>query len=637
MSTFLEYTISLKDLVSSKLSKIIVTNDTMLKKWAEVEQKAHSVNRTFADMGTSVYSLTKKIDLLKSERDLLPISSLSAIRKYNSEINRLGQQVTKLQTPNGNKVKTWFKDALNGLPGIATNPLMSLGSSIGAVVKKGMEADMQRANILTLVGGNVEKAKALYSQLSDYSIKTPYEKADLIEAQKTMMSFGLSSEAAFNKLKNIGDIALGDKNKIQSLSLAFAQAMSTGKLQEQSYLQMANAGFDPLNEISKKTGESMAVLKNRMAKGGISAKELSQAFESVTQKGGQFYQGAEKAGQTLGSKWSNMMDSFSELALKVYDLISPIIMPLVQGVTSAVEKVGTGIEWLVNKFKEGNPYVIAIASAVAIFATALLLHNAYTSVAAFFQNQLTLAVLKTNLAFLANPVTWVIAGIIALIAAIAYVIYKTDGWGNAWKHTVNGAKLLWQAFVEHNKLGFDTMVNGFMIGLNVIKKAWYQFKNTLGLGDKNENDAALAKIDADTKSRVTAIAQGGKKVGALYTQSFDEFKKAGGSLKWNNERSLSGLTTEIKGKLGISDSNYTSPVTGGESLKTTPINPVKNTTDSIAGGGAKATNITINMGKMQDQIVINTMNTGEGATKMRQILEEELNRLLGSVAAMQTA
>lgn len=158
MANILEYTLTLKDFVSAKLQKIGINNDTMLEKFAELEKVQKKVSRGFAQMGISVHTLQQKIALLKAERDLLPIGSLSAIRKYNSEINKLEHSVSKLQTLNGSKLKTWFSEALNSLPGLATNPLILAGTGIGMSIRKGMEADLQQANITTLLRGDVEKA-----------------------------------------------------------------------------------------------------------------------------------------------------------------------------------------------------------------------------------------------------------------------------------------------------------------------------------------------------------------------------------------------------------------------------------------------------------------------------------------------
>lgn len=639
MSQTLEYILSLKDLVSAKLQKIGIANDAMLNKFAKLEKQQQKVSSAFKDMGTSVHTLQKKISLLKSERDLLPVGSLSSIRKYNSEINKLERNVTKLQTLNGSKVKTWFQDALNGLPGVMTNPLVLIGAGVGASVRKGMEADMQKANILTLVKGNADKAKKLYQDISQYGIKTPYEKQDILEAQKTMMSFGIDANYAFGKMKNIGDIALGDAGKMQSLSLAFAQAASSGKLQGQDLNQMINAGFNPLQIISERTGESMASLKERMSKGGISAKELGQAFEWATDKQGQFYQGAEKASQTLAGKWSNMLDALSELALKVYDVVSPIITPAVELISTLFNAIGSGIGWLVDKFKEGNPYIIIAASVVGAFTTALILHNTYTSLAAFFQNKLTWAVIKTNLAFLANPITWVIASIVALIAVIGYAIYETDGWGKAWDVVVNNAKLTWDYFTSAARLAWVFTVNSFMTGINRIKTAWYSFKNAIGLGDKNENNAALKAIADDTKQRIEEVLKAKKQYDKAAYNASKNRKNALDELSWNN-KSFKDVKNSITSSLGI-PSGGIKPAsipgldnglggTGKKRKKGKLGHELGKSSQATATGGTKHNYITINLKDLVGSITISGKDFKETTTQLQQQVEDALMRTLAS-------
>lgn len=90
-------------------------------------------------------------------------------------------------------------------------------------------------------------------------------------------------------IKALGDIAMGDRNKLNSLTLAFSQMTASGRLMGQDLLQMINAGFNPLSEISRKTGKSIGVLKEEMEKGKISAEMVTQAFYSATQAGGQFH------------------------------------------------------------------------------------------------------------------------------------------------------------------------------------------------------------------------------------------------------------------------------------------------------------------------------------------------------------
>ena len=635
MANILEYTLTLKDLVSAKLQKIGVTNDAMLDKFGELQTTQAKVTKAFAQMGTSVHTLQQKIALLKAERDLLPIENLDVIRKYNSEINKLEHSIIKLQTLNGSTIKTWFSDALNSLPGIATNPLILAGAGIGMSIRKGMEADLQQANITTLLRGDVEKAKALYAQLSDYGVKTPYDKAGLIEAQKTMMSFGLSSEFAFGKLKNIGDIAMGNAQKMQSLSLAFAQATSAGKLQGQDFNQMISAGFNPLQVISERTGESMAQLKERMSKGGISAQELAQAFEWATDRQGLFYQGAEKAGQTLSGKFNKMMDSITELALKVYKAISPMLGPLVDFMSAVFESIGGGIGWLIQKFQEGNPVIWGIAGAIGIFTTALILHNTYTAIATAWQNRLTWAVIKTNLAFLANPITLVIAGVIALIALIAYCIVGVSGWGKAWEHTIQGMKYIWEAFILVYKAHWNTAVNTFMAGIDACKLAWYKFKEAVGLGDSTENQAMIAKIQNDLQERAKSVTEGYKKAGEAGAKAKEAFGKAWDSLEF---KSFKEVKDGLMGKLGMkTESTPTpgiSPITG--ETTTTTGEGVK-TKDNIVSGGTRQTHINIQIGNVGTDTKVYVSSVREGVENFGAMVKEELLRAINSINQLQTS
>lgn len=185
---------------------------------------------------------------------------------------------------------------------LASDVIDKVSGVFNDITEAGAAAELQLMNLKTLFGGNAEAAKAMYERISEYGKVTPYDKAGLLEAQRTMMSFGMSGEAAFSTLQQIGDIAMGDSQKLQSLSLAFAQMSSTGKLTGQDLMQMINAGFNPLNEISKVTGKSVGVLKEEMSKGAISADMVSEAFRMATSEGGLFYGAIEAASETTAGK-----------------------------------------------------------------------------------------------------------------------------------------------------------------------------------------------------------------------------------------------------------------------------------------------------------------------------------------------
>ena len=97
------------------------------------------------------------------------------------------------------------------------NVVRGVSDVLSGITEAGAAAELQLMNLKTLFGGNAEAANEMYERISEYGKVTPYDKAGLLEAQRTMMSFGMSGEAAFSTLQQIGDIAMGDSQKLQSL------------------------------------------------------------------------------------------------------------------------------------------------------------------------------------------------------------------------------------------------------------------------------------------------------------------------------------------------------------------------------------------------------------------------------------
>lgn len=222
---------------------------------------------------------------------------------------------------NAKQVKHSFSDWTKDLVGLDafTNLVGKVSQAFQSLVGSSLDFEQQQANMRTLLNGDAEATDNLIGKIREYGKATVYDRSGLIEAQKTMMAFGLDAEYAFGKLKNIGDIALGDKQKMQSLALAFSQMSSTGKLMGQDLLQMINAGFNPLEVISQKTGRSMAELKEEMGKGAISAEMVAQAFEWATEEGGRFYQGAETAAQTTAGKIAKVKDQIDDFKISLFE------------------------------------------------------------------------------------------------------------------------------------------------------------------------------------------------------------------------------------------------------------------------------------------------------------------------------
>lgn len=259
-----------------------------------------------------------------------------------------------------------FKSGIEKLGSIAKTGLKVTATAIGAVsgafgaaVLSGVKYNSQMEQYITSFGtmlGSAEEATKLVNNLKEMGAKTPFETSDLAKASQTLLAFGTSAEDLLPTLQMLGDVSQGNKERFDSLTLAFAQVGSAGKLSGQDLLQFVNAGFNPLNEISKMTGESMAELKERMSAGGVSAEEVAEAFKHATSEGGQFYQATEAQSQTFNGQMSTLKDNamsfIGELTQGVTNTLKDSVLPTVNGWLEELQSAFTsnGVEGVVTAF-----------------------------------------------------------------------------------------------------------------------------------------------------------------------------------------------------------------------------------------------------------------------------------------------
>ncbi|MCX8018937.1 MAG: tape measure protein [Chitinophagaceae bacterium] len=637
MSNILVYTLSLQDKVSNVLKKIGIQNDQMLQKFAGLEKKSKEVAQAFSGLGNNIENLRKKIELLKAERDVLPVNAIHTIRRYNTEIFKLENQVRKLETLNGSWLGNKLKQAFAGIPPILTNPVTLVGAGLGISIRKGMEAEMQKMNITTMLSGDAAAAEQLFKDITKYAVKTPYEKTTLIEAQKMMMSFGMSADESFARLKQLGDIALGDAQKMNTLSLALGKLMSTGRAQGDEINMMIEAGFNPLQIISEKTGESMESLRDRMQKGKLSAQEVATAFETATSAGGRFYKGAENASNSLGGKWSNLIDSLNVMLLKIYEAVSPVITPLVEAATYIFEKIGRGINWFITGLKTARPVVWGIVTAITALTTGLIAYRSAIMLTTLAKTRLTLAVWKSNLAFLFSPVGWITASIVVLIAVIGYLILKFKNWGSVWTKLMNLLKASWDVFKYSFIISWLWVQDKFLSGIEIMKKGWYKLKS---LWDKKGAEEGLEVLKKESEERKREMEEVKMNLSESAKQVQGNVNIFSGLEK--NNKSLKDVINETKEKLGVSPKkNITNAAEQigllhpKEKLSSTEKNKKSAMANNIVTGGTKNTVIHIRFNNMVERMMIQsaTGRFSEAAADIKEQVAEVLTRLLAGAAA----
>lgn len=187
--------------------------------------------------------------------------------------------------------------------------------------------------------GDVQEGEIMFNKIFALAAKTPLSFEAVEQGARTLSQYGIASEEVIPIIKMLGDISMGNAEKLRGLSIVYGQVMSTGRLMGQDLLQLINQGFNPLQVISKKTGESIAELKKRMEAGGISANEVAEAFKTVTSEGGLFYQMMDKTAETTAGKWTTAQDNFKAQLADLGENVIPVVNLALDGFNIIMEKI----------------------------------------------------------------------------------------------------------------------------------------------------------------------------------------------------------------------------------------------------------------------------------------------------------
>lgn len=295
----------------------------------------------------------------------------------NAEANKNIDDTTQKAEDAATRISKGFERAGSFLTGIgdkitASGKVMTatlttgFAGLVGSGIKYNAQMEEFQMNLTTLLGSS-EKATKLLSDLKEMAATTPFETTDLIKATETMIGFGIASDDAQKYLGVLGDISMGNSEKLKGLSLAFAQVQSTGKLTGQDLLQMINQGFNPLLYISKMTGKSMATLKEEMSDGAISAQMVADAFAYATQEGQPFYNAMENGATTINGRISTLKDNFQMLVGSLTESLLPTFEKVVNKAIELTEKFNGLSQEQKDQILKWGAIAAAIGPALIVF------------------------------------------------------------------------------------------------------------------------------------------------------------------------------------------------------------------------------------------------------------------------------
>ena len=489
-------------------------------------------------------------------------------------------------------------------------------SKLAEVVKSGVDYNATMESYLTnfkVMLGSEEAAATKLSEIRKMAAATPFSLSDLTEGTQTLLQFGIAADDTTGVLQRLGDISLGNAEKLQTLTRAYGKMSSAQKVTLENVNMMIDAGFNPLNQICDATGESMSDLYKRISDGKVSFSELEAAVEAATSQGGQFYNGMLEASQTFSGRMSTLKDNVSaltgELTSGLFAALGDLVVKLNEVVVSFLDS-----DEKMAKLKE----TIGIATAVVAAAgTAFLTYKGYVAAATAIEvihtaattamtaahkaaeagaTGLAVAQAGLNAVLKANPIGLVVAALAALAAGLVTAYQTSETFRNAVNSAFASVKKIAQ-----NAIGTVVdWINELVAKIRGAAAALANLKNGVGAAQDAYNAAYNGYMDNYNRSKLDKAAQERGKLHAERVKQAQEeaaaAKASAETISQSAEAAASAVSTSGK-KASASAQTATATVVKSLSDTTTTVKDgVTRTVETV--------NETLSNGKQQQKQTI---------------------------------
>lgn len=342
-------------------------------------------------------------------------------------------------------------------------------AAIGVKYNATMETYATSFEVMT---GSAEKAAEVVDELKDIAASTPFEMPELAETTQLLMNYGFTADDALDKMTMLGDISQGSADKMNRIATAYGQMSSAGKVSLEDVKQMIEAGFNPLQEISESTGESMESLYDRISAGTISVDEITASMQRSTSEGGRYFQSMEKQSQTFSGQMSTLKDNvqgllgnvtsgiFEKLAQDVLPKINEVLTTVntafeeggFQGVLDAIGEMSPALDGVITKIQSFSTFlqnlgispaafagiVAAIGPAITVVGTLVRgIGGISTAISGISTAVSGLGGIKGIFTALTGPVGLTVTAIMGLVAAFSYLMATNDGFRESVMTTIS--------------------------------------------------------------------------------------------------------------------------------------------------------------------------------------------------------
>lgn len=345
---------------------------------------------------------------------------------------------------------------------VVTGALGMIKNSVGEIfsgLEESSAAWQTFDSNMSYIGKSKSQISKVRSELTKYAAQTIYSSSEMASTYSQLAAVGIKNTTKL--VKGFGGLAAASDNPKQAMKTLSQQATQMAAkptVQWQDFRLMLEQTPAGISAVAKAMGMSTSEMVSAVNDGKIKTEDFFKAIEKV---------GTNKSFSKMATHYKTMGQALDGLKETIANQLLPAYMQL--------SAVGTkAISGIVNAIDNGGP-AIQIITGLGI---ALMTFIGIVTAVGIALKLASLAEMAFNAVFSLNPVILIIAGITALIAALAYFFTQTEAGKKAWKSFCDVATAAWNAFYPIIKPAIDMIVDAWNGLVQAVQTAWQMLQPT---------------------------------------------------------------------------------------------------------------------------------------------------------------
>lgn len=433
-----------------------------------------------------------KIDSKSKSTD----KSLDSINKTSKNTSNGLSKLGDLGKKGLAKIDDWAKKGAIAIGTLATG-MLALGIKTNASLETS-------TTFWTTLLGTQEQAKSMIEDITNYAAKTPFSKMGVDEMAKQLHNAGFAGDDLFNQLTKFGNMGSAfaiQEDSLKEMVRQYGQVQMAGYAYTEDLNILQDRGIPIYKALSETLGIAVGDVKKMASEGKITTEIYNEALNSIAST----TEGAmDSQSKTFSGMLSTIKDGVVNVTQKViqplFDKIveyMPLVIEVMDTFTANLDS-GKGImdsmkdaiasvfgEDTLNKINSVINVIKILVGAYVTLKAVMTIANVVNTLSSAYSVLSGLMTVNTavtagatatqtglNLAFLGSPITWIIAGITAVIAIFVLLWNKCEGFRTFW---IN----LWETIKTAFGMAKDWVVNGVTDLVSSAKNKFNELKEGL--------------------------------------------------------------------------------------------------------------------------------------------------------------